>query len=36
MRFDNAGYILEGTLADLNCVLMKYFVKLARGWKVVT
>ena len=36
MRFDNAGYILEATLARLNYVLMKYFVKLAGGWEVVT
>ena len=36
MRFDDAGYILGATLAHLDCVLIKHFMKLAERWEVVT
>ena len=35
MRFDDAGYVLGATVADLHCALVKYFVKLVGGWEVV-
>ena len=36
MRFYDAGHRLGAKVAHFHYVLIKYFVKLVGGWKVVT